>query len=718
MAGNEVARQSVSPMLAEAFQYHQAGELAHAQRYYEQALEIDPNNSTAWHYLGMVGFQGGKMDHAATCLQHAIRLSAHPAMSYTLLGRVRKASGDFEGAIKCYQKAVEMSPESVETHISLGIVLRHQGRLEEAAQCYQRALDNNAHSFEARNNLANVLHDLGHIAAATDHYEQAILLDPAAAEPRSNLAVLLHNQGRVGEAIAQFELAIRIKPGLIDAHIGLGNALHGEGQLELAVRHYKNALNISERQLGTQDTGGAVERQRGAVLNNLGSALLKLGDFELGLAHFEQALSVQPDHDDAITNLLMSANYREENRLGILERCQRIAKTMSMHTKGLNGNEQAWVRRDRSPARPLRIGYVSPDFRRHSVAYFMEPVFAHHDRGNFSVYCYFNHTQSDVVTRRFKQYTDGWRDIAYSDDASVAALIVEDQIDILIDLAGRTNGHRLGVFKRKPAPIQMTYLGYPTLTAVPTMDYRITDKHVDPDTETGLDSEQPLRLPASYFCYRPDPAAPDLCAPPVLSRGYITFASFNNYVKVSPTVISAWVAILNTVPHSRMMLKAQAYGDESVRQRVLKEFERHGIARERIELLSTTSTVEEHLAHYQEVDISLDTYPYNGATTTCESLWMGVPVVTWRGETHASRMGASILTALDMAMFVAHSHEQYVAYAVRLAANPRELAPLRVALRGLIKRSPLRAEASHTGALEKLYRDSWRRYVSERVRFE
>lgn len=713
MAGNEVARQSVSPMLAEAFQYHQAGELAHAQRYYEQALEIDPNNSTAWHYLGMVGFQGGKMDHAATCLEHAIRLSAHPAMSYTLLGRVCKASGDYEGAIKCYQKAVEMSTESVETHVSLGIVLRHQGRLEEAAQCYQRALDNNTQSFEARNNLANVLHELGHIAAATDHYEQAISLEPAAAEPRSNLAVLLHSQGRVGEAIVQFEQAIRIKPNLIDAHIGLGNAFHGEGQLEHAVRHYKNALILSERQLSSLEAGGTVERQRSAVLNNLGSAYLKLGDFEQGLIHFEHALTVQPDHDDAVTNLLMSANYREESQLEILNRCRRIAAAMPMSAE--ERYEQAWIHRDRSPSRPLRIGYVSPDFNRHSVAYFLEPVLSHHDRRAFSVYCYHNHPISDEVTDRLKKHADGWRDIVYSNDKAVADLVIEDQIDILIDLAGRTNGHRLGVFKRKPAPIQITYLGYPTLTAVPTMNYRITDGQVDPADEQGLDTEQPLRLPDGYYCYRPDKDAPDLGAPPVLSRGYITFACFNNFVKVSPKILTAWIAILSSVPQSRMMLKAQAYGDESVRQRVLRIFEQGGISRERIELLSTTPTVGEHLAHYQEVDIALDTYPYNGATTTCESLWMGVPVVTWRGETHASRMGASILTALDMAMFVAHSHEQYVESAVRLAANPRELAPLRVALRGLIKRSPLRAEASHTRAIEKLYRECWQRYVGDGV---
>lgn len=705
----EVARQSVSPVLAEAFQYHQAGELAHAQRYYERALELDPNNSTAWHYLGMVGLQGGQLDHAEKCLERAIRLSPHPAMSYTLLGRVRKAAGDFDGAIMCYRKAVEMSPESLETHVSLGIVLRRQGRLEEAAQCYQRALEINAQSFEARNNLANVLQALGHIAAATDHYEQAVALDPSAAEPRSNLAILLHSQGRVGEAMRHFEQAIRLKPGLVDAHIGLGNAFHSEGQIERAIRHYKNALIVLER----EPTSPAVKpllpvNERSAALNNLGSAYLKLGDFEQGLAYFEQALSAQPGQEDAVTNLLMSANYREETRAGVLDRCRRAAATLS--AEGVYAH--TWNHRDRGLTRPLRIGYVSPDFRRHSVAYFVEPILAHHDRDAFTVYCYYNHRFCDEVTERIKLHTDGWRDIAYSDDEAVAAMIADDRIDVLVDLAGRTNGHRLGVFNKKPAPVQVTYLGYPTVTAIPAIDYRITDSQVDSNDERWLDTEQPLRMPASYFCYRPDAGAPDIAPPPVLSRDYITFACFNNFVKVSPVTMAAWANILGSVPHSRLLLKAQAYADESVRQRVLGVFEQSGIRRERIELLSVTRTVEEHLAHYQDVDIALDTYPYNGATTTCEALWMGVPVITWRGETHAARMGASILTALGMTMFIAHSRDQYVATAVRIAANPRELAPLRVALRGLLKRSPLRAEVSHTRALERLYREGWERYTA------
>lgn len=708
----DVARQSVSPMLAEAFQYHQAGELVHAQRYYERALELDPNNSTAWHYLGMVGLQGGQLDHAVKCLERAIHLSPHPAMSYTLLGRVRKAAGDFEGAISCYRKAVEMAPESLETHVSLGIVLRRQGRLDEAAQCYQCALEINPHSFEARNNLANVLQALGHIAAATDQYEQAVALDPSAAEPRSNLAILLHGQGRVGEAIRHFEQAIRLKPSLVDAHIGLGNAFHGEGQIERAIRQYKNALALLARLPdlpGTNECPSAIERS--AALNNLGSAYLKLGEFEQGLVYFEQALSIQPAHEDAVTNLLMAANYREETRTGVLDRCRRIAATLSA-----TGDFADVLRhRSREPDRPLRIGYVSPDLRRHSVAYFMEPILAHHNRESFAIYCYYNHRFSDEVTERIKRYVDHWRDISYSDDGAVAAMIVEDQIDVLVDLAGRTNGHRLGVFSKKPAPVQMTYLGYPTVTAIPAIDYRITDEQVDASDEHWLDTERPLRMPASYFCYRPDPGAPDVVPPPVLSRDYITFACFNNFVKVSPAIMKAWVSILSVVPHSRLLLKAQAYADESVRQRVLATFEQNGVSRERIELLSVTRTVEEHLAHYQDVDIALDTYPYNGATTTCEALWMGVPVVTWRGETHAARMGASILSALGMTMFVTHSQDHYVSTAVRTAANPRELVPLRVALRGLMKRSPLRAEFSHTRTLEKYYRECWQRFANDGV---
>lgn len=708
---SDVARQSASPVLAEAFQHHQAGEWVSAQRYYERALELEPNNSTAWHYLGMVAFQTCQLDRAAFCLERSIDLSTHPAMSYTLLGRVREASGDFDSAIVSYQKAVEMSPESVETHVSLGIVLRRRGRPEAAAQCFQQALAINSQSFEARNNLANVLQELGHIAAATDHYEQAVALDPSAAEPHSNLAALLHDQGRIGEAIRHYEHAIKLKPKLVVAHIGLGNAYHSEGQLERAIQCYEKALQLLDYMPVVEGVkADAAARERGSALNNLGSAHLKLGDYEQGLAYFEQAMLVLPGYEDATANLLLSVNYREESRAKIIEQCKRAVPAL------LSGSIHAhnWAAREHDPERRLRIGYVSPDFRQHSLAYFLEPILSHHDHQTFLVYAYYNNRYFDEVTERLKQYAQGWRNVAYWDDETVAAKVVEDEIDILVDLAGRTQGHRLGVFALRPAPLQMTYLGYPTVTAVSAIQFRITDEWVDPLSEQWLENEQPLRLPKSYFCYRPDPRAPEVGSPPVFNRGYITFGCFNNYAKVSPKLLTAWVTILNTVPQSRLLLKAQAYGDETVRQRVLAQFEHGGIERARVELLSLTRSVDEHLAHYLDVDIALDTYPYNGAVTTCEALWMGVPVVTWCGETHTSRIGRSLLSTLGLTMFLAESQEQYVSAAVRAAANPGELAPLRVGLRGLMKLSPLRAEAAHTRALEKHYRDCWRQYVGDR----
>ena len=344
------------------------------------------------------------------------------------------------------------------------------------------------------------------------------------------------------------------------------------------------------------------------------------------------------------------------------------------------------------PGRRLRVGYVSPDLHTHSVAYFFEGVLAAHDPAAVETVCYHCGTISDATTARMRAAAHLWRDVPTLDDAELAARIREDRIDILVDLAGHTRDNRLGVFQRKPAPIQVTWIGYPNTTGLETIDYRITDAVADPPGEAdALHTERLVRLQRGFLCYRPPEDTPDVpprpCARPD-ARG-IAFGSFNNLSKLGPGVVDAWSTILARTPGSRLVLKASGLGSDAARQRVLERFASRGIDPARIQTMPATPTRNAHLDLYRHVDIGLDTFPYNGTTTTCEALWMGVPVVAFAGDRHAARVGASLLHRIGLDELVARDVDGYVALACALAQDPARIAALGQGLRQRMRQSPL-----------------------------
>jgi predicted O-linked N-acetylglucosamine transferase (SPINDLY family) len=330
-------------------------------------------------------------------------------------------------------------------------------------------------------------------------------------------------------------------------------------------------------------------------------------------------------------------------------------------------------------------------------------VLEHYDRERFEVHCYATNGAVDEVSERLRARVDGWVQAERLTDEELAARVRADGIDILVDLAGHTSGNRLLAFARRAAPVQVTWLGYPTTTGLSAMDYRITDWEVDPAGYEAFNAERPLRLPGSYFCYRPYERAPQVAPLPALRSGTVTFGSFNNFAKVSPAVLALWAQVLQAVPGSRLLLKARSLADAQVRQALLERLGAQGIEGERIDLRGWEAEVGGQLALYGEVDIGLDTWPYNGATTTCEALWMGVPVVSLSGATHASRMGRSILKAAGLAHCVADTPEAYVRAAVALAGDLDALARLRAGLRERLRASPLTDEIAFTRNLEAAY---------------
>jgi predicted O-linked N-acetylglucosamine transferase (SPINDLY family) len=315
------------------------------------------------------------------------------------------------------------------------------------------------------------------------------------------------------------------------------------------------------------------------------------------------------------------------------------------HTASLANDRQPHANSP-DPNRRLRIGYLSPDFCRHSVAFFIESLLAAHDRSAFEILCYANVSQTDIITERLQGLADKWRDIVHLSDQQVAELVRADAVDILVDLVGHTVNNRLLVFARKPAPVQISYLGYPNTTGLSTIDYRLTDAWADPPGRADrFHTETLVRLQGGFLCYQPWPGTPEVSPLPALTSGHITFASFNNATKVNPEVIALWSKILRLLPNARLIMKALQLGDIGTRQRFAQLFEQNGVSMERVELLGWASSTAEHLELYNRVDIGLDPFPYNGTTTTCEALWMGVPVIVLAGNTHAARVGVSLLSS-------------------------------------------------------------------------
>jgi predicted O-linked N-acetylglucosamine transferase (SPINDLY family) len=362
------------------------------------------------------------------------------------------------------------------------------------------------------------------------------------------------------------------------------------------------------------------------------------------------------------------------------------------------------------PQRRLRIGYVSSDLRAHSVCYFALQMLEHHDRSAVEVFCYADTVRPDEMTARAKSLADEWRSITRLPDDAAAAMIREDRIDVLVDLSGHTVGNRLTVFARRAAPVQVTYLGYPDTTGLPTMDYRLTDSFADPAGDADARATEKLvRIDRCAWCYSPASSAPEITA---RKPGPITFGTFNALAKINSQVLAAWAAILRETPGSRLMIKAAAMSEASARERFTRAMAAHGIDKSRLVLAGHRADSREHLAMYAAVDIALDPFPYNGTTTTCEALWMGVPVVTLAGRAHAGRVGVSLLGAVGLSDLVAQDLEQYRRLAAGLAGDPDRLQRLRVELRDRMRRSPLMDGAGFARALESAYRQMWQSWCS------
>jgi protein O-GlcNAc transferase len=723
----------MSTTLIAAQQLLAAGQIAQAQAQLLPALQRPAERAEA-HYLMSVA--GVLNERPADALSHALAAIAEQpsqARYQFALGRAHKLGAQLPEAIAAYQQSIRLDAGYAEAHVSLGIALKHSGDVDAAIRCYERAIALRPDLSVAHVNLAYARAALAEREAvagadqappneAMAQTERAAAADPGNATLQFNLGLLLRRARRRGEAIAAFNRALGISPHSLPYCLHLAHELTASGAI-------KSAIVLYER-------WQALNPPSPSVMRALANLLVREGSASAAIEWSERAAALEPDPkaylqlchtyqqcrrlDDALAagrkaidlsgqdwqNFaipLLVANYLLEEPQAIADLHADFGRALAT---ALAPPRPRPARRTRQAGEPLRVGYVSADFINHSVAFFIGPLLAHHDKRRFEVWCYYNRGWGDAMTEQLKSCGHHWVECEGMTDEALCRRIEADGIDILVDLAGHTSGARTRVFGMGPAPVQVAYLGYPTASGVQQIDHRISDATIDPGDIPSTGSERPLCLPRSMFCYRP-PEQPGIEAAPSLQAGHVTFGSFNNLAKVTDRCLDLWAQVLLAVPSSRLLLKSASVADPANRRNIERHMALRGVAADRLDLRTQLEQRGSHFEAYNLVDVALDTYPYNGATTTCEALWMGVPVISLRGRTHTSRMGASILAAAGKPEWAAGSAAQYVELAAATALDTATRQRWRQQAREWLRDSPLLDEAGFSRDFESALCAAW-----------
>jgi predicted O-linked N-acetylglucosamine transferase (SPINDLY family) len=671
-------------LFAEAVTRHQAGDVAAAEELYRKILAADPHHAGALSNLGVICARAGNLEEAARLYQAAIAANPNQTDAHFNLGNLYRKLGRPQDAVGAYQAVLRLDPNHARAYLFLGLIAGDAGNWPAAIDCFRRTVALNPDFSDGYNLLGDALNRAGHGEEAVGVFREYVVRFPDDPRGHHNLAFTLFCRGRNEDAIAELELALKLRPDYPDAHNTLGSALEPLGQADDALGHYREAVRL--RPEFTE------------AWNNLGVNLVEQGR----VAEAIEALRKAQDRPvyGGPSNLLLALAY-----------------SSAVTPEQLRDEHLAWAARfadPLAPARPprapnpsarrLKVGYVSGDFRRHPASGFIELLLTHHDRNAVHVTCYSNVARPDEITDRLRRLADGWRLAAALSDAQLAEQVRADEIDVLVDLSGHTAGNRLLAFAFKPSPVQMTLFGYPCTTGLRAIDFRVSDPFASPPGADALSAEAVLRLPEVGWVYNPPPAAPTLNALPAQTRRTFTFGCLNNPAKLSDACVGTWAAVLKTVPRSRLVLLA---GRSAEAARVLADrFTARGIASDRLELVYRLPLNEYHEA-YQPIDLCLDPFPFNGMLTTCDALWMGLPVLTVAGRDTRSRQGVSILTNLGLPEFVADTPEKLIELAAIWSEQRPGLGDLRGSLREMMRQSPVTNAGQFVRHLEAAYRRAW-----------
>lgn len=734
------------------------GRLGEAEASYRYALQLVPSYADASLNLGVVLHALGRLDEAETSLRQALVGKPQASEVSANLGAVLNALGRPKEAEASLRQALEIKPDNASAHNNLGIVLKKQGSLYEAAASCQRALELDAQYADAHANLGAVYQAMGRTDEAMTHFREALQIDPGNAAAHVNIAIELQATGALDEADSHFQQALTIKPDDAEVHANRGNLLYNAGRLDEAEACYRIALQLKPDDpklfidLGSVfrfkqryyeaeacfrdairlapddpenrnllggvllDMGRPIEAEacfrellmswpdNAALYNNLALALQSLGRQDEAVASFRKASQIAPIYHTSLLHLLL---------LGESSTPEQVFEEHVAFGKRVETVEQlVWAEGvpTRDPERVLRIGFVSGDFFHHAVASFIEPMLQQlsHDPA-LSLHAYYSHFVNDAVTARLKNHFASWNPVTGLTDQVLAKKIRSDGIDILIDLSGHTENNRLAMFAYKPAPIQASWIGYPGTTGLTAMDYYFADRFLLPPGRLDhFFTEKIVRLPANTP-FNPTTFAPPVNPLPALSKGFVTFGSFNRPNKLSREVIALWSSLLRALPDSKMLLGGMSESGHHDWLSAL--FEEEGIARDRL-VFHPRTNIKDYLFLHHEVDLCLDTFPYNGGTTTQYALWMGVPTLTLIGKGMPGRVGAAILGRVGIEQFAVEKPEDFVAQGLYWAGNLTELAELRAGMRDYLVRSPLRRPEVLADGLNHALRTMWRRWCT------
>ncbi|HEY8747846.1 MAG TPA: tetratricopeptide repeat protein [Tepidisphaeraceae bacterium] len=631
----------------------------------------------------------GQQDDAAGVYRAIVEQVPGCADAVCRLAFLVHRSGQADEALKLFQRAAQLRPNSAECLGNLGIALAGQRRFKEAGDVLARAIELAPGNADLHNNLGNVLNECGLWEQATHAYQKAITLNPQQPVAYFNLGNALYELSRPRDAISAQQRAIALKGDFAEAYVSLGNALCDDGRVDDALAAYTRAIELRPELGAAWDGLGVVYRVMGQAPEALAAHRrgLELSGSQGRSDAILSAMHLDPAMD---SRALLDAHVEWNEKYAA-----HLAHVGSGHTN------------DPNPEKRIRVGYVSAYLSGRPAGRFMLPLLANHDHKSFEVFCYSDTRAPDAMTQQLRAGADVWRETARLSDDALAEQVHQDQIDILIDLGMHTRNNRMLAFARKPAPVQATYLAYCSTTGLRTIDYRISDSYLDPPgSDESLYSERTVRL-ASYWCYPPPVNAPEVVQLPAFRNGYVTFGCLNDFSKVSAVTLSMWADILRQMPTSRLVLHCI---EGTHRNRVLAAL---GVEAGRVEFVGMVPG-SQYFAQYGQIDVALDPTPWCGGTTTCDALWMGVPVVTLRGRTAVSRGGVSILGQLDLREWVANQPDEYVQIARALTVDLHRLSEIRNGLRDRMLSSRLMDQNAFAGEFETVLREMWRKWCAGR----
>jgi predicted O-linked N-acetylglucosamine transferase (SPINDLY family) len=672
-----------------ALEHHRAGRLARAEALYLKVIENDAQHDQVLFLLGALCLASQRLEQALSFCQRAAALSPNNPQYLSNFGEALRRQGQLEAAAEVLTRAVALRPELPESSFNLAMTLEDLGHTEAALTCLIQAADVAPERFEIQHRLARALVKVGDRSRAVAHYQAALALAPQSLDALLALSAALRALKRSDGAIAMAKRALALAPDSARAHCELARALakhERDRDLASVLEHCHAALKLDDELVDAHF--------------ELACALVDLGMLGEGLEHFRAVLRLSPGHVTARSNIAYLSVFDPDSSPGTA--LQAAEDWAQIHAAPLALRAEPH-RNERSPQRRLRVGYLGI-FQEHAQAFFLAPLFAHHDHLRFEVFGYGINPQHDAVTARLRGHLDHFRDASALKDAETAELIRNDAIDVLIDFNMHMANSRLCCFAERPAPVQICWLAYPGTTGLPAMDYRITDEAMDPDGAAhALYSERSLLLPDAFWCYDPLSDEPAVTEPPALTNGFVTFGCLNTYWKTNAALFALWANVLKAVPDSRFVLLTPT---AEAKRRALLAFEKGGIVASRIECVPRRSR-RDYLAGHAAFDIALDTLPYSGHTTTLDALWMGVPVLTLVGKTAAGRAGLGVMRCVGLPELVTETERQFVERAQELSRDLPRLRALRAGLREQLEASVAMDGARFAKNFETALRGAW-----------